>query len=164
MTDTAKPGSVRTESDGRVLRIVVDNVAKRNAFTPDMMASLSDAFTAFDRNDEQWVAVLCFAIVDLARLLREFAADVVGVLLDVFAQARHELAHFFGFHVVYSRLLGARHARRHDCLFDLAGIANRTAQFAALRLQVECCGVAEPALELMGIAAAEIVDDHGRVL
>jgi len=61
MSEPAQPATVRTETDGRVLKIVVDNVAKRNAFTPDMMARLSDAFTAFDRNDEQWVAVLCFA-------------------------------------------------------------------------------------------------------
>jgi Enoyl-CoA hydratase/carnithine racemase len=36
-------------------------VAKKNAFTPDMMARLSDAFTAFDGDDELWVAVLAFA-------------------------------------------------------------------------------------------------------
>ena len=52
---------IRTELDGRVLRIVVDNVRKRNAFVPEMMASLSAALTAFDRDDELWVAVLCAA-------------------------------------------------------------------------------------------------------
>jgi enoyl-CoA hydratase len=51
-------GTVRTEVDGRICRIVVDNVAKKNAFTPDMMAELSDAFTAFDADDALWVAVL----------------------------------------------------------------------------------------------------------
>ena len=61
MTQSAEPATVRTETDGHVLKIVVDNMAKRNAFTPDMMARLSDAFTAFDRDDEQWVAVLSFA-------------------------------------------------------------------------------------------------------
>jgi enoyl-CoA hydratase/carnithine racemase len=61
MAEAAKPGTVRTEVDGRIVRIVVDNTAKKNAFTPEMMALLSDAFTAFDRNDDQWVAVLCFA-------------------------------------------------------------------------------------------------------
>jgi enoyl-CoA hydratase/carnithine racemase len=61
MTDAAKPATVRTEADGRVLKIEVDNVAKRNAFTPEMMERLSEALTEFDRNDEQWVAVLCFA-------------------------------------------------------------------------------------------------------
>jgi enoyl-CoA hydratase len=61
MTDSATAGTVRTEVDGRVFRITVDNVAKKNAFTPDMMARLSDAFTAFDGDDELWVAVLAFA-------------------------------------------------------------------------------------------------------
>ena len=54
-------GTVRTEVDGRICRIVVDNVAKKNAFTPDMMAELSNAFTAFDADDALWVAVLAFA-------------------------------------------------------------------------------------------------------
>ncbi len=52
---------VTTEVDGRVLKIVVDNVAKKNAFVPEMMAGLARALTDFDRNDEQWVAVLTFA-------------------------------------------------------------------------------------------------------
>jgi enoyl-CoA hydratase/carnithine racemase len=59
--DAASTGSVRTEIDGRIFKITVDNVAKKNAFTPDMMQQLSEALTAFDDNDEQWVAVLCFA-------------------------------------------------------------------------------------------------------
>src|SRR5258707_1408679 len=54
-------GTVRTEVDGRICRIVVDNVAKKNAFTLDMMAELSNAFTAFDGDDALWVAVLAFA-------------------------------------------------------------------------------------------------------
>ena len=52
---------IRTELDGRVLKIVVDNVRKKNAFVPEMMVALAEALTAFDRNDEQWVAVLCAA-------------------------------------------------------------------------------------------------------
>jgi len=54
-------GQIRTEVDGRVLKITVDNVAKKNAFVPEMMRDLSLALTAFDRNDEQWVAVLTAA-------------------------------------------------------------------------------------------------------
>jgi enoyl-CoA hydratase len=61
MPDAVQPGTIRTEIDGRIFRIVVDNVAKRNAFTPAMMSELSEAFTAFDRNDDLWVAVLAFA-------------------------------------------------------------------------------------------------------
>ena len=52
---------VTTEVDGRVVKVVVDNVAKKNAFVPEMMAALTRALTDFDRNDEQWVAVLTFA-------------------------------------------------------------------------------------------------------
>jgi enoyl-CoA hydratase len=59
MSDQAKAGEVRHEIDGRIFRIVIDNVAKRNAFTPDMMLQLSNALTEFDRNDEYWAAVLC---------------------------------------------------------------------------------------------------------
>jgi len=61
MTDAASAGAIRTQVDGHVLRIEVDNVAKRNAFTPDMMEKLSDALTTFDADDALWVAVLCFA-------------------------------------------------------------------------------------------------------
>ena len=60
MTDTAATGDVRTQTDGHVLRIEVDNVAKKNAFTPDMMEKLSEAFTALDKDDALWVAVLCW--------------------------------------------------------------------------------------------------------
>ncbi|HKC52746.1 MAG TPA: crotonase/enoyl-CoA hydratase family protein [Myxococcota bacterium] len=52
---------IRTERDGPVLKIVVDNVRKKNAFVPEMMVALSDALTAFDRDEGQWVAVLCAA-------------------------------------------------------------------------------------------------------
>jgi len=61
MADSTSSGAIRTETDGRIFRIVVDNVAKRNAFTPAMMSELSEAFTAFDRDDALWVAVLTFA-------------------------------------------------------------------------------------------------------
>jgi enoyl-CoA hydratase len=59
MSEVKKPGEVRFESEGRICRIVIDNVAKRNSFTPEMMEQLSDALTRFDRGDEFWVAVLC---------------------------------------------------------------------------------------------------------
>ncbi len=54
-------GQIRTHVDGRVLVITVDNVAKKNAFVPEMMVALTEALTAFDRDDELWVAVLCAA-------------------------------------------------------------------------------------------------------
>ncbi|MFO1158567.1 MAG: crotonase/enoyl-CoA hydratase family protein [Reyranellaceae bacterium] len=61
MAEPAKSGLVRTEIQGRICKIIVDNVAKKNSFTPTMMAELSDAFTQFDRDEACWVAVLCFA-------------------------------------------------------------------------------------------------------
>ena len=42
-------GQIRTEVDGRVLLITVDNVAKKNAFVPEMMRDSALALTAFDR-------------------------------------------------------------------------------------------------------------------
>ena len=59
MSDQTRAGEVRYEVDGRIFKIVIDNVAKRNSFTPDMMLQLSNALTEFDRKDEYWVAVLC---------------------------------------------------------------------------------------------------------
>jgi enoyl-CoA hydratase len=59
MSDGENPGAVRREVDGRIFKIVIDNVAKRNSFTPAMMLQLSDAMTEFDNSDEFWVAVLC---------------------------------------------------------------------------------------------------------
>lgn len=50
---------VRSEVHGRVLKIIIDNVAKKNAFVPVMMEQLSDALTELDSNSEFWVGVLC---------------------------------------------------------------------------------------------------------
>jgi enoyl-CoA hydratase/carnithine racemase len=58
MTETPQ---IRREIDGRVMKITVDNVRKRNAFVPEMMAALGEALTDFDRDDELWVLVLCAA-------------------------------------------------------------------------------------------------------
>jgi enoyl-CoA hydratase len=54
-------GEVRTRVDGRVLAIEVDREAKRNAFTPQMMAQLSEALTRLDAEDALWVGVVTFA-------------------------------------------------------------------------------------------------------
>lgn len=52
-------GRVRSERHGRILKIVIDNPAKMNAFSPEMMEELSAAFTMLDRDEELWVGVLC---------------------------------------------------------------------------------------------------------
>src|SRR5260370_21513986 len=52
-------GQIRTEVHGHVFKIVIDNVAKKNSFSPQMMAQMSDAMTLLDRTDDYWVGVLC---------------------------------------------------------------------------------------------------------
>ena len=52
-------GQVRSERHGRILKIVIDNPAKKNAFVPEMMAQLSAAMTELDRDPQLWAGVLC---------------------------------------------------------------------------------------------------------
>jgi enoyl-CoA hydratase len=52
-------GRVRSERHGHILKIVIDNPAKRNAFVPEMMAQLATAMTELDRDPDLWVGVLC---------------------------------------------------------------------------------------------------------
>ncbi|MFI5314723.1 MAG: crotonase/enoyl-CoA hydratase family protein [Myxococcota bacterium] len=59
MAEPKPPGRVRSEADGRILKITIDNAQRRNAFTPEMMRELSDALTLLERTDGYWVGVLC---------------------------------------------------------------------------------------------------------
>ncbi len=52
-------GRVRSERHDHILKIVIDNPAKRNAFVPEMMAQLAAAMTELDRDPDLWVGVLC---------------------------------------------------------------------------------------------------------
>ena len=52
-------GKIRTETHDRIFRIVIDNPAKKNAFSPAMMEELSDALTELHANDSYWVGVIC---------------------------------------------------------------------------------------------------------
>ena len=52
-------GRVRSERHGHILKIVIDNPTKKNAFVPEMMAQLSSAMTELDRDPDLWVGVLC---------------------------------------------------------------------------------------------------------
>nr|MDJ0643058.1 crotonase/enoyl-CoA hydratase family protein [Erythrobacter sp.] len=52
-------GVVRTETEGHVLKIIIDNPEKKNSFVPEMMYELSEALTELDKNDDLWVGVLC---------------------------------------------------------------------------------------------------------
>ena len=55
----ATEGRIRTETHDRVLKIVIDNPAKKNAFSPLMMEQLSDALTELHNNDALWAGVIC---------------------------------------------------------------------------------------------------------
>jgi enoyl-CoA hydratase/carnithine racemase len=61
MSDAAKgqPGQIRTEVHGHVLKIIIDNPAKKNSFSPLMMSQLSDAITLLDATDDYWAGVVC---------------------------------------------------------------------------------------------------------
>jgi len=56
-TDTAAP-QVRMSVQDHVCVISLDNAAKKNAITPELMQQLSQQLTIFDDDDELWVAVL----------------------------------------------------------------------------------------------------------
>src|SRR5690349_2960417 len=55
--EPTKP-EVRMTVDGHVCTISLDNTAKKNAVTPELMAQLSTHLTAFEDNDDLWVAIL----------------------------------------------------------------------------------------------------------
>ncbi|WJY19938.1 crotonase/enoyl-CoA hydratase family protein [Alteriqipengyuania flavescens] len=59
MSDEQGSGEVRSEVDGRVLKITIANAQQRNAVTPDMMHQLSDALTELDENPDLWAGVIC---------------------------------------------------------------------------------------------------------
>jgi len=51
-------GKIRTETHDRIFKIIIDNPAKKNAFSPVMMEQLSDALTELHNNDSYWVGVI----------------------------------------------------------------------------------------------------------
>lgn len=59
MSTEAKSGEVTMRTQGRIAIITVENEAKKNAYTPEMMEQLSAHLTTFDEDDELWVAVFC---------------------------------------------------------------------------------------------------------
>jgi enoyl-CoA hydratase len=58
MTTEHEAPAVRMTIDGHVCVISLDNTAKKNAITPDLMFRLSTCLTAFEDDDSLWVAVL----------------------------------------------------------------------------------------------------------
>ena len=52
-------GQVDYERHDHILKIRIDNVAKKNSFSPEMMGQLSAALTLLDEDPDLWVGVLC---------------------------------------------------------------------------------------------------------
>lgn len=52
-------GCVRHERQDHILRITIDNPAKKNSFSPSMMEQLSAALTLLDGDPDLWIGVLC---------------------------------------------------------------------------------------------------------
>jgi enoyl-CoA hydratase/carnithine racemase len=52
-------GRIRTEVHNHVFKIIIDNPAKKNAFSPQMMEQLSDALTELHDSETLWVGVVC---------------------------------------------------------------------------------------------------------
>ncbi|MBK6707067.1 MAG: crotonase/enoyl-CoA hydratase family protein [Sphingomonadales bacterium] len=61
MIQEAQAGQVRREIDGHIMKIIIDNPAKRNSFDPDMMLQFSEALTELDSSPELRVGVICAA-------------------------------------------------------------------------------------------------------
>ena len=59
MPQVKTEGRVYHERHDRILKIVIDNPAKKNSFNPDMMLQLSEVMTLLDRDPDLWVGVLC---------------------------------------------------------------------------------------------------------
>jgi len=58
-TEAVVVGRVRHERHDRILKIIIDNPTKKNAFHPQMMAELAEAMTLLETDDELWTGVLC---------------------------------------------------------------------------------------------------------
>jgi enoyl-CoA hydratase/carnithine racemase len=87
-------GIIRTEAHDHILKIIIDNPAKKNAFSPQMMQQLSDALTELHDNDACRVGVICAEGKDFTagldmpkffgpnaekRILKEGNVDVFGL-------------------------------------------------------------------------------------
>src|SRR5947208_16392543 len=58
-TDMTTEGTIRTETNDHIFKIIIDNPAKKNAFSQQMMEQLSDALTELHNNDAYWAGVVC---------------------------------------------------------------------------------------------------------
>jgi len=58
MSEADPDGTIRTELRGRVFLIGIARPAKLNGFSLKMLRELAEAYTAFEKNDAAWVALL----------------------------------------------------------------------------------------------------------
>lgn len=58
MTTERLTAEVRMHVEGHVCVISLDNTAKKNAITPELMSQLSTHLTAFEDDDDLWVAIM----------------------------------------------------------------------------------------------------------
>src|SRR5690606_3495054 len=102
--------------------------------------------------------------MDLARLLGELVADIVGVLLRFLGhrlQLRQRLALFLAHGERHFVLLApGRDGRRHQRLLDLDRLADRAGDQPPRLLRGKILAVAEPAVEGMVVVAAKRKADH----
>ncbi|HLR30568.1 MAG TPA: crotonase/enoyl-CoA hydratase family protein [Paenalcaligenes sp.] len=54
-------GQVHWEVEGNICIITIDNVRKKNAYSPEMMDQLAQYLTDFEENDDLWVGIICSA-------------------------------------------------------------------------------------------------------
>lgn len=59
MSEEKKLGEVRMVVEDHIAVISVDNVAKLNSFSPEMLEQLGQHLTTVNNDDDIWVAVLC---------------------------------------------------------------------------------------------------------
>jgi enoyl-CoA hydratase len=58
---TPESGRVTMDTDGHFCTITVDNIAKKNAYTPAMLDQVAEFMTTFEDDDDLWVAIFCSA-------------------------------------------------------------------------------------------------------
>ncbi|TDF64538.1 crotonase/enoyl-CoA hydratase family protein [Cupriavidus sp. L7L] len=58
MSESTRAPEVRMSRDGHIGVITIDNAAKKNALTPEMMQQYSSLLTEFEQDDDLWVLVI----------------------------------------------------------------------------------------------------------
>ena len=84
MTLEQRTPEVRMTTEGHVCVISLDNTAKKNAITPELMDQLSKHLTTFENDDSLWVAILCHGLNNtLSVLTPAYRVETSGPELDL---------------------------------------------------------------------------------